>query len=527
MTRETKNQFHVSTFAGHREGHSKEDGNYLDSSVLHETNQRMQVGEWKKEFDRRVADLEQRLQVNKDEIVPLDRWMLRRAVLLCQRTFRRNKIFNKWYFLVDQLRGWRQRNAATKISAWFRGVRDRIYCRRLALVKRYNRLHNAAILIQKVFRGKRVAGLIPGIRHAWWLRQLAKKATLIQSRYLDYQFMKSQRAWFLRQMEKKRAAEKERIRRAAITIQRIIRGRIGRNKFRAVIGSRQLHTRLQPLVRQYLRDGDMYQLLMNLDGEYEDLKNSFAEEQRNCSLFIDALAAWRSDHTRKLAEATRKKSFREKETDKMILAMNSFVPNDGEHLLPSKKKKKHRKKRRKNADTQGPRSSVSATGPVRVHASIKYRSPLHVEDPANKKELVKGGGWAPPHALPNKVGPFELETLDEPMHRLVMYACIRTYPPRLEAGMAFDAALRKWLDSPLTMMKVREEQLAQERVQPYIDLLYENGFRFIGDLVNADFHALGFPGPLIDNLHGALQMVRSPPSAFIREIVRLGLYVGR
>ena len=509
VTRETKKQFHVSTFAGHRDGHSKDGAEYTDSTLLHETNQRMQASQWKKEFDLRVADLERRLQAAKDELAPLDLWMLRRAVLLCQRTFRRNKIFNKWYYLVDQLRGWRQRNASTMMSSWMRGVWARRYARKLKLVKRYNRLHNAAILIQKVFRGKRVAGLIPAIRHAWWLRQLGKKATLIQSRYLDYEFMKAQRAWFLRQMEKKRAAEKERIRRAALTIQKLIRGRIGRNKWRAVIGSRQLHTRLQPLVRQYLQDGDMYQLLTNLDAEYADIKKTFTDQQRDCSLFIDALAAWRRDHTRKLAEANRIKSFREVETDKMVLAMNSFVPNSGNHLLPGKKKKKkkHRKKRKRVRSP--PKAAISLTGPVRVEADIEYRASLHPDDPANKRELIKGGGWAAPHALPTKVGPMELETLDEPFHRLVMYACIRTYPPRLEAGMAFDAALRKWLDSPLTLMKVREEQLAAEKVKPYVDMLYENGFRFIGDLLEADFEELGFPGPLIDNLHLALRMVRS------------------
>jgi len=50
--------------------------------------------------------------------------------------------------------------------------------------------------------------------------------------------------------------------------------------------------------------------------------------------------------------------------------------------------------------------------------------------------------------------PFELESMEEPVSRLFLYACMKTYPPRLQGGLSFDEALKNWFHEPPSLKKV-------------------------------------------------------------------------
>ena len=56
----------------------------------------------------------------------------------------------------------------------------------MKLVHEYNSIHKAATTIQKIFRGRRVAALIPSFKESARLHQLGKTAEIIQKRYWEY-----------------------------------------------------------------------------------------------------------------------------------------------------------------------------------------------------------------------------------------------------------------------------------------------------------------------------------------------------
>ena len=64
----------------------------------------------------------------------------------------------------------------------YRGVVARRRVRKLKLVREYNAIHNAATLIQKIFRGRRVAALVPSFKESAKQHYLGKMATILQRR---------------------------------------------------------------------------------------------------------------------------------------------------------------------------------------------------------------------------------------------------------------------------------------------------------------------------------------------------------
>ncbi len=62
--------------------------------------------------------------------------------------------------------------------------------------------------------------------------------------------------------------------------------------------------------------------------------------------------------------------------------------------------------------------------------------------------------------------PFELESEEEPVSRLLLYACMKTWPPRLQGGLNFDEALDKWHREPPSLQKVRASGLSSAGCLP-------------------------------------------------------------
>eukprot|EP00750_Incisomonas_marina_P011110 INCI16342.3.p1 GENE.INCI16342.3~~INCI16342.3.p1 ORF type:complete len:1979 (+),score=405.36 INCI16342.3:58-5937(+) len=586
---QTKTTFFVRQLAG-SDGGAGRDVEYTDSDLKHGVKQRMTKNQWQMQLLDTIEAEEQVYMAARNELQCLDAWVRGDVVVKLQRMRRQSRRNGRqlelWHNAIAAMKGHKQNVQTNRITAWYRGVVARRRVRKLKLVREYNAIHNAATLIQKIFRGRRVAALVPSFKESAKQHYLGKMATILQRRYWEYQAMLQQREWFLQKMSLKNAAKMARINHSATLIQKVVRGRIGRRKFFSIIGPRVLHGALRGPLEEYQDSGDIWKLLNKLNETYQQLDARNKHEDETSEMFVGSLLKWRTDYDGKLAEQNRQKSFREQELKKAReVLLDANLPNNpnvvmggkkhrwtekgpewlqkqGETISQSTRKKKQKPRKETNDCSEkyshrgpdhahGPNESRNFSGdasdpahektisewdgdcendaagesdsdednvdafnpqkglkPIVIPASLDRVAPLDIYSPTYKKPEIKLGGWAKSTAQLAVSSPFDLESMDEPVSRLFLYACMKTYPPRLEGGLSFDAALEKWFREPPSLKKVRDEQILRERIKGYDRVLQQHNIRFIGDALHVDFSALGFPLELVENLDACLMVFK-------------------
>eukprot|EP00750_Incisomonas_marina_P006969 INCI14745.1.p1 GENE.INCI14745.1~~INCI14745.1.p1 ORF type:complete len:630 (-),score=108.02 INCI14745.1:2224-4113(-) len=118
--------------------------------------------------------------------------------------------------------------------------------------------------------------------------------------------------------------------------------------------------------------------------------------------------------------------------------------------------------------------------------------------------------------------PFEVQSLDDPVHPLIMLGVALTYPPDEAMGSeaktsgrastASSAARRQsleaWLASSLDLKKVEQREALRQRAAPYVETLREAGIHTVRDLEGVSLLAHGFPLPLRDTVRQELRRVQ-------------------
>eukprot|EP00941_MAST-03F_sp_MAST-3F-sp1_P003837 g3837.t1 len=107
---------------------------------------------------------------------------------------------------------------------------------------------------------------------------------------------------------------------------------------------------------------------------------------------------------------------------------------------------------------------------------------------------------------------YEIKRLDEPIHRLMVLAWLRTHPPRKKAKQSMEDAFWEWLDSPLTLQKVRDEQIAKDAVAQLVERLQDNGYYTIGDLSSCPLQQYGVSVKMIRCIKRLTGQVRKQAS---------------
>ncbi len=114
--------------------------------------------------------------------------------------------------------------------------------------------------------------------------------------------------------------------------------------------------------------------------------------------------------------------------------------------------------------------------------------------------------------------PFEVRSLDSPVHPLVMLGVALTYPPdgKIGASAAENrAGVRAWLSSALSLEKVQQREAVRQRAAPYVATLRKAGVHTVRQLLEegVSLMALGFPLPLRDTLRRELKRLQAEDAA--------------